>query len=88
MNTSLLNQSIARARAAVNGDFVSTARVVDHLLDLRNLAGSDEALVELIDRSLASIPGRSVAGNAWWLATLDTIERLATSADDPSPMPA
>ncbi|MEM9565620.1 MAG: hypothetical protein AAGA93_23560 [Actinomycetota bacterium] len=87
MNASPIHRTIANARTAVNGDFISTARVVDLLLDLRNLAGADRALVDEIDARLSSIPGRSVAPNEWWIDALQAIELLAGTVD-PSPMPA
>lgn len=82
MSSTEITTEIATARAAFHGDYVSVTRVADTLLDLRALAGDRSALVELIDETLASIPGRSVASNDWWADALDTIERVASG--DPS----
>ncbi len=76
MSSTAISIEIARARAAFHGDYVSVSRVADTLLDLRALAGDESALVELIDETLASVPGRSVAPNDWWADALDTIERF------------
>lgn len=72
-----IHSRIAQARALVDGDYVSVSRVVDTLLDLRSLASADRRLVELIDQTLGSIPGRNVAPNSWWLETLAAIDRHA-----------
>ncbi len=76
MSSTAISAEIAKARAALHGDYVSVSRVTDTLLDLRALAGDESALVELIDETLASVPGRSVAPNRWWADALDTIERF------------
>ncbi|MDH3300010.1 MAG: hypothetical protein OES24_05840 [Acidimicrobiia bacterium] len=77
MRKNPIHSCTAEARSLVDGEFVSTSRVVDSLLDLRSLASADRDLVELIDRTLGSIPGRSIAPNSWWLEALDTIDRHA-----------
>lgn len=77
MSENPIHSRIAEARSQVHGEFVSTSRVVDSLLDLRSLASTDRDLVELIDRTLASVPGRTIAPNSWWLEALDTIDRQA-----------
>ena len=38
---------------------------------------ADRDLVELIDHTLACIPGRSIVPYSWWLEALDTIDRQA-----------
>ncbi|MEM7349215.1 MAG: hypothetical protein AAF657_00315 [Acidobacteriota bacterium] len=38
------------------------------------MAAADDEFVSLIDATLASIPGRSVAPNTWWIEALDRIE--------------
>ncbi len=68
---------IAAARGAIHGEYVSISRVADTLLDLRSLAADVPELVELIDRTLGSMPGRTVVPNTWWLDSLDAIARLA-----------
>lgn len=89
MRTNPIHALIEEARSLVDGEVVSTSRVVDSLLDLRSLASADRELVELIDKTLGSIPGRTIAPNSWWLEALDTIDRHA-SADDSRlhPLPA
>jgi len=76
MRSNAISAEIARARAALHGDYVSVSRVADTLLDLRALAGDESALVDLIDQTLASMPGRSVAPNGWWAEALDAIEHF------------
>lgn len=79
MSENPIHSRTAEARFLVDGEFVSISRVVDSLLDLRSLASADRNLVELIDHTLASIPGRSVAPNSWWLESLDSIDRQAAA---------
>jgi len=74
MSSTAISTEIAKARAAFHGDYVSVSRVADTLLDLRALASDESALVEFIDETLASVPGRSVAPNGWWADALDAIE--------------
>lgn len=80
MSKNPIHTRTAEARSLVDGEFVSTSRVVDTLLDLRSPASADRDLVELIDHTLASIPGRSIVPNSWWLEALDTID-LHVGAD-------
>ena len=65
---------LTEARAAVTGEYSSISRVVDALLDLRSLAGDREELVADLDRTIASMPGRTVTPNEWWVEQLDFIE--------------
>lgn len=81
MSNHPVHSRIAEARSQVHGEFASTSRVVDSLLDLRSLASPDQDLVELIDVTLASIPGRTIAPNSWWLEALDTIDRCAGAGE-------
>lgn len=89
MRTNPIHALIEEARSLVDGEVVSTSRVIDSLLDLRSLASADRELVELIDKTLGSIPGRTIAPNSWWLEALDTIDRHARADDNRlHPLPA
>ena len=88
MSPNPINEVITDARSALHGDYVSTSRVADTLLDLRSLASEDPGLVGLIDQQLASMPGRSVVPNSWWVDSLDAIAELAEDGErhlDPLP---
>ncbi len=65
---------LTEARAAVTGEYSSISRVVDALLDLRSLASDREDLVAELDRTISTMPGRTVTPNEWWLEQLDHIE--------------
>lgn len=81
MNRTDIHTATARARSVIHGEYVSTSRAIDVLLDLRALAEGDIDLLALIDRTLASLPNRYAIANAWWLESLDAIDQLA---DHPS----
>lgn len=89
LNTELVLERLAGARAGMSGDFVSVSRVVDTLLDLRLLCGMGAEDVAEIDTIMTSIPGRSVAANEWWLEQLHRLEhRLVPSDGERPPMTA
>lgn len=69
------------ARSSITGEFSSATRVVDTLLDLRQLAVAGSETATLVDSLLASMPGRTVVSNEWWRNALDSLE-LATNTDD------
>ncbi len=83
----VLRTRLISARAAVTGDLTSTSRVVDALLDLRQLAADRAQVVELVDDALASMPGRTVVRNEWYLDRLDRIEAALASTDAQRPEP-
>ena len=82
MQRELALDQITAARARMDGDYTSTSRIVDTLLDLRGLSGGGAALVSTIDGMIMGIPGRSVAANDWWLEQLGHLERLFVRSPD------
>lgn len=81
-----IHDEINASRSALHGDYVSATRVTDTLLDLRSLAAEAPALVALIDDTLASMPGRSVVPNQWWVEALDAIEQLDGEIGEVEPL--
>ncbi len=79
MSLDQIRQHISTLRADISGDYASVSRVVDGLLDLRLLATGRDDLVHLVDETMATIPGRTVAPNEWWRGELDHIELEALS---------
>lgn len=75
MTVSPLHRFLTTARSTISGDFSSTSRVVDTLLDLRQLAHDEPEMAALVDSIMAAIPGRSVVTNEWWAAKLDELEQ-------------
>lgn len=88
MRQQFIRDEINAARDSMHGDYVSVTRVADVLLDLRSLAAEAPELVALIDHRLASMPGRSVAPNQWWIETLDAIEQLDGQIGEVDPIDA
>ena len=78
MTLSPFLRRLAEARSAISGELSSTSRVVDVLLDLRQLAEGDRTVYR-IDSILAGIPGRTVVTNEWWTARLDELEIIESS---------
>lgn len=76
--TEPLRSWLTEARATVSGEYASISRVVDALLDLRSLAADEPDLVETVDELMATIPGRTVTPNEWWIAQLDALELRLT----------
>lgn len=64
---------IAELRAQLDGKLVDRNRVIDHLLDFRLDAETDEARAT-VDRLLSSVPGLTVVESTWWSDALDEIE--------------
>lgn len=75
MTASPLHRRLIAARSSISGDFSSTSRIVDTLLDVRQLAQAEPQTAALVDSILAAIPGQSVVPNEWWRAKLDELER-------------
>jgi len=74
MTTALLRTKIAESRAGLHGEYSSTSRVIDILLDLRALADDRQTLLAEIDHTIASVSGQTVTPNEWWVERLDSIE--------------
>jgi hypothetical protein len=60
---------------AVDGELSSRSRVVDGLLDLRNVS-PDAAFTARVDELLAGIPGITTVPNTWWLDRLAELAEL------------
>ncbi|MEM9034243.1 MAG: hypothetical protein AAGA99_09775 [Actinomycetota bacterium] len=79
-----LNDIVSELQADLDGDTMSRQTVVDGLLDLRLEAMSSPALVEMIDRILADVPGKTMVLTEWWSEQLDLflleIDREASPA--------
>lgn len=81
---SLVEALVSDMRTSVHGELSSRNQIVDHLLDLRLACRANPALLAVIDRLLAELPGRTTVPNAWWLEALVEIERthrLAVAAN-------
>ena len=83
MTASALHRHLIVARSSITGDFSSTSRIVDTLLDVRQLCDAESDIAALVDSILAAIPGRSVVTNEWWTARLDELEDQI-AGDNPS----
>jgi hypothetical protein len=80
MTVNPFHECLVAARSAISGEFSSTHRIVDTLLDLRQLTQDAPETAARIDSMLATVPGRSVVTNEWWTAMLDELDR--TVVDD------
>jgi len=65
------------ASAAITGELVDRARVIDTLLDLRNAAFEGE-LVAVVDGLLRGVPGQTTVLSSWWRAALDELSLAAS----------
>lgn len=86
MTSSPVHRCLTAARDAITGDFSSTVRIVDTLLDLRLLSTEEPGTAALIDAYLADIPGRSVVANDWWRAVLDDVEQRSQPLPQQEPI--
>lgn len=68
-----LTDIVNELQDGIEGEMTSRSRVVDGLLDLRLEVAEEAHLVELVDRILAEIPGRSIVLSDWWSEQLTTI---------------
>lgn len=79
-----LNDIVNELQADLEGETMSRQLVVDGLLDLRLAAADAPHLVELVDRVLGDVPGKTMVLTAWWSGQLDAflleIEREASPA--------
>lgn len=75
---------VSELQADLDGDTMSRQTVLDGLLDLRLEAMDSPALVEMIDRILADVPGKTMVLTEWWSEQLDLflleIDREASPA--------
>ncbi len=70
------SKMIEELKSIIEGQVIDRSRVIDHLLDLRLEAGSDERVVALVDEVLGSVPGKNSVEAEWWAATLDRFAEL------------
>ena len=77
-----LHARVARAESAIGGEFSSTGRVVDDLLDLRLAAIGRPLVVNRIDRAIREVPGRSLVSNDWWRTQLTSISQMFSVEPD------
>lgn len=63
--------------AAIDGELTSRSRVIDALLDLRNMAEPGTTFQIRVDELLASVPGLTTVPNGWWT---DRLEELRDTA--------
>ena len=82
VSTRTIQDYLTTARSTIHGEFVSTSRIVDTLLDLRQLGEATPGLPELIDKIMVSLPSHSVTPNEKWTASLKEIEQLIGRAGD------
>ncbi|MEM8902127.1 MAG: hypothetical protein AAGA17_18130 [Actinomycetota bacterium] len=68
-----LTDIVNELQAGIEGETTSRSRVVDGLLDLRLEVADRAHLVELVDRILADVPGKSIVLSEWWSDQLSTI---------------
>ena len=74
---------IGNLRAGIDGDVCSRSRVIDALLDLRLDAVLRPDVVELVDLSLAGVPGTNLVPADWWRDQLDMLELVAINPAEP-----
>jgi len=78
-----LESTIRDLREAIDGDVCSRSRVIDALLDLRLDASARTDVVELVDQSLAAVPGKNMVPADWWRDQLDMFELVAINPVEP-----
>ena len=83
MDMSNMESTIRTLRDAIDGDVCSRSRVMDALLDLRLESDGRVDIVELIDTSLAGLPGKTMVPAEWWREQLDMLELAAISPIEP-----
>ena len=72
-----LETTIRELRAGVTGEVCGRSRVIDALLDLRLEAAGRTDVVELVDRALVEVPGKTMVPADWWREQLDMLELAA-----------
>ena len=78
-----LERTIHDLRDAILGDVCSRSRVIDALLDLRLDAAGRADVVDLVDQSLAGVPGKNMVPADWWRDQLDMFELVAINPTEP-----
>jgi len=75
-STSAGRQLIIALLDAIDGELSSRSRVVDGLLDLRNVAPAGSELEARVDELLMGVPGLTTVPNGWWLDRLEELRAL------------
>ncbi|MCB0995240.1 MAG: hypothetical protein KDB21_09135 [Acidimicrobiales bacterium] len=70
-----VDQLVADLLPSIEGELSTASRVVDALLDIRNLART-EAVRTAVDDALANLPGRTAIANPWFLDQLHQLRTL------------
>lgn len=78
-----LESIIHGLRESIEGPVCSRSRVVDALLDLRLDAADRRDVIDLVDQSLASVPGKNMVPAQWWRDQLDLFEMAAINPAEP-----
>ncbi len=78
-----LETIIRDLRDSIEGDACSRARVIDALLDLRLDAAARSDVIDLVDQSLAQVPGKNMVPADWWRDQLDMFELVAINPTEP-----
>jgi len=78
-----LENIIRELRDSIEGDVCSRSRVIDALLDLRLDAADRRDVVDLVDQSLAVVPGKNMVPAQWWRDQLDLFEMAAINPAEP-----
>ena len=74
--TSVARQLIFELLEQVDGELSTRSRVIDGLLDLRNVAPMASDLQFRVDELLQSVPGVTTVPNGWWLDRLEELRNL------------
>lgn len=60
----------------IDGQLSSRSRVIDGLLDIRQMAPAAGALQQRVDELLADVPGLTTVPNGWWMDRLEELRSL------------
>lgn len=72
-----VDQLVADLLPTIDGELSTASRVVDALLDVRNLA-RNEVVRSAADQALRDMPGRTAVPNSWFLDQLHQLRALDT----------
>jgi hypothetical protein len=62
----------------ISGQVTDRSRVVDGLLDVRQVSGEDELIISNVDELLRAVPGRTMVPSDWYR---DVLQGLAVTAE-------
>lgn len=95
MDTNLLFNAIAELQEKLDGELIDRSRVIDGLLDLRQMAAEvvrqrssgpslipgESSLVDTVDILLSNVPGKTMVDMSWWQTALVSL----AAATEPQP---